>query len=660
VEKSMSKLSVEGDLPQSARSRSWVSDLLSSVVVFFVALPLCMGVALASGAPVAAGLITGIVGGIVAGSLAGCPLQVSGPAAGLTVIVFEIVQRFGLQMLGLAVLAAGVLQIAAGTMRLGQWFRAVSPAVIKGMLAGIGVIIFASQFHVMIDDKPRPSPLENLATIPSAVWKSLNLPQIHGRAERAFRAEGLQTVAELSHRQIRLRREVAEIVPYHDEAHAAPELEKVVSPELKGLAAKQASLTTELAELDDHLAEVRESASGAMHLDHAHAAVKQAEECSRRAEAALRSGLAVKACYTQQAAVAALDSVSARLKNHRLAATIGVLTIAIILLWQRLAPRALRLVPAPLVAVGAATGLAAWLLLPVLYVEIPGSLVDEIRLPTWAVVQSAPWVDVIKLAFVIAIVASAETLLCAAAVDQMQAGARTNYDRELVAQGVGNMCCGVLGALPMTGVIVRSSANIQAGARSRLSSILHGVWLLAFVVLLSGLLRMIPTASLAAVLVVTGYKLIDFKSVKQLWRYGWGEVGIYAATLTTIVATDLLTGVVVGIGLAAAKLLYTFAHLTVEVEASHDGNRYAMRLVGAATFIRLPLLAAALEKIPENTELHVELDRLSYIDHACLELLTTWAEQHEAAGGQLVVDWETLHAVFHHHGAHSAACPAAA
>lgn len=123
--------------------------------------------------PVAAALITGIVGGIVVGALAGCPLQVSGPAAGLTVIVFEIVQRFGFEMLGIVVLMGGAIQLAASVFKLGQWFRAVSPAVIKGMLAGIGVLIFASQFHVMVDDKPNGNGLTNLVTIPAAVAKSL-------------------------------------------------------------------------------------------------------------------------------------------------------------------------------------------------------------------------------------------------------------------------------------------------------------------------------------------------------------------------------------------------------------------------------------------------------------------------------------------------------
>ena len=154
-----------------------------------------MGVALASGAPVAAGLITGIVGGLVAGSLAGCQLQVSGPAAGLTVIVYEIIQRLGLEMLGLVVLVAGVVQIAAGRLRLGHWFRAVSPAVIHGMLAGIGVLIFASQFHVMVDDKPRGSGLENLATIPAG--------DLQGRRHAAHRR---RAGARVSHRTPSRRR----------------------------------------------------------------------------------------------------------------------------------------------------------------------------------------------------------------------------------------------------------------------------------------------------------------------------------------------------------------------------------------------------------------------------------------------------------------------
>lgn len=619
-------------------------DLLASIVVFFVALPLCMGVALASGAPVAAGLITGIVGGIVAGSLAGCPLQVSGPAAGLTVIVYEVIQRLGLEMLGLVVLLAGVLQIVAGALRLGPWFRAVSPAVIHGMLAGIGVLIFAGQFHVMVDDKPRGSGLENLATIPQALYKGVGIPRIPGEQERAFRTHALKATGDLHHDQINLRTHIAELIPYHNIDHEA--LDRIVEPRLHDFAEEQERISDALDDLADELEDVEQESAGAIHLNRAKAALAEAAERSDEAEAALDSGKAVDAVRTQEAAVAALEAAASRLKSHRLAASLGILTIAVIILWLKFAPRRLRLVPGPLLAIVAATLIAAYFPLPVLYVEIPANLADDIHFPTWSLIQSAPWSDLLATALLIAVVASAETLLCATAVDQLSQGSRTNYDRELAAQGVGNMVCGLLGALPMTGVIVRSSANVQAGAKTRLSAILHGVWLLLFVVALAGLLQMIPTASLAAVLVYTGYKLVNFKEIKKLRQAGWGEVGIYAATLITIVAKDLLTGVIVGIALAAAKLLYTFSHLEVKMEENELNGRFVMHLAGAATFVRLPKLAAALEQVPDNAELHVELDRLTYIDHACLELLTAWAKQHEATGGRLSIDWDSLHASF--------------
>ena len=639
----------------------WKQDFLASIVVFFVALPLCMGVALASGAPVAAGLITGIVGGLVAGSLAGCQLQVSGPAAGLTVIVYEIVQRLGLEMLGLAVLVAGAVQITAAALKLGPWFRAVSPAVIHGMLAGIGVLIFASQFHVMVDDKPRGSGLENLATIPKAIQKAVGVPHLADEQERLFRTDALKTMADVHHDQINLRAHVAELIPYHHAADKAPQLEEITEPELKTLVDDQKEISDHLEALSGLLDKVVESSAGKVKLERQRDAIAAALADSRAAEEALAAGAAVDAVDTQEAAVKSIDLASSRLKNHRLAASLGILTIAIIMLWQKFSPKKLRLVPGPLIAIVVATALATIFLLPVFYVEVPGNLAEEIRLPTLTLLQNAPWGEVLKLGLLIAVVASAETLLCATAVDQISPGARTNYDRELGAQGVGNMICGALGALPMTGVIVRSSANVNAGANTRLSAILHGVWLLVFVVALAPLLQMIPTASLAAVLVYTGYKLVNLKEVRELRAHGWGEVAIYTATLTMIVATDLLTGVLVGIALAAAKLLYTFSRLTIRVtdDPRHAG-RVVMKLVGAATFVGLPKLAAALENIPSDADLHVELDRLTFIDHACLNLLTNWAEQHERVGGRLSIDWDALHAFHYEDGLKIAEGPEAA
>ena len=173
----------------------WTKDFLASIVVFLVALPLCMGIAIASGVPPALGLITGIVGGLVVGFLAGSPLQVSGPAAGLAVVVYQAVQDHGLAALGVIILGAGAIQLAAGLLKIGQWFRAISPSVIHGMLAGIGVLIFCSQFHVMVDDAPRANGIQNLISIPESIYKGL-FP-FDGSTHHIAAAIGLLTIVSL-------------------------------------------------------------------------------------------------------------------------------------------------------------------------------------------------------------------------------------------------------------------------------------------------------------------------------------------------------------------------------------------------------------------------------------------------------------------------------
>jgi MFS superfamily sulfate permease-like transporter len=288
------------------------------------------------------------------------------------------------------------------------------------------------------------------------------------------------------------------------------------------------------------------------------------------------------------------------------------------------------------------------------FIDVPSNILNVIQTPSFAVFsKSFEGQSVIEqigpillAALALAFVAGAESLLTASAVDAIQNRTpRTNYDRELMAQGLGNIVSGSLGLLPITGVVVRSVTNVQAGARTRASTILHGVWLLAFVLLAPNVLRLIPLSSLAAILVFTGYKLMKFETIRKLATYGKGEVIIFLVTFFTVVLVDLLTGIVLGIALALAKLITAFSALEVTISENSNGQTL-MKLQGAATFIRLPKLACALDKIAPGADLHVQFDQLTYIDHACLDLLYKWDAQHEATGGNLTVDWDGLSAKY--------------
>jgi MFS superfamily sulfate permease-like transporter len=479
-------------------------DLLASVVVFLVALPLAMGIAIASGVPPALGLVSAIVGGIVVGALSGAPMQVSGPAAGLAVVVAQIVREQGLAALGAVVLLAGAIQIVAGVFRLGQWFRAVSPAVIQGMLAGIGVLILISQFHVMFGASPAATGIGNILAMPGTIAKA-------------------------------------------------------VSP----------------------------------------------EEGS----------------------------------THHYAAGIGALTIVVIVLWTWLALRRLRMIPAALVAVVVASAVAGVVDMPIDFVAVP-ALLDAVRLPSAATFADMGWRILLIESLGLAFIASAESLLCSTATDKMHRGPRTKYDRELWAQGVGNVLCGVLGALPMTGVIVRSSANVQAGAKTRASAIFHGVWMLLLVVLFPRVLELVPVSALAAILVYTGYKLINLLAITRLREFGRGELIVYAVTIVGVVTIDLLSGVLLGLALAAARLLVRLTKLDVDV--AYRGSRIDVVMRGAATFLAIPKLARRLEGTPPGSQVHVHFDELDHIDHACIEFLEDFRDLHEQAGGALFIEWDDL------------------
>ena len=391
---------------------SAVTELFASLVVFMVALPLCIGIAQACHLPPEAGLLTGIVGGLVVGTLAGSPLQVSGPAAGLIVLVVQYLddaqtkapQYEKVQLLGLALVLAGLIQLTAGALRLGRWFRAVTPAVVEGMLAGIGLTILAKQFYELLDDKAPKAIFDALAGIPECVTKAFVPPA---------------------------------------ESNA----------------------------------------------------------------------------------------------NHSEAAVIGLVALLIMALWKPLAPKKLKLIPAAVVAVlagvvinefgrpvfealGARIGPAVddhggiGVERPKVSANLFAAVRPVFELNWEALALPFVW----KGAITFALIASAETLLCSVAVDSKHTGPRTQYDRELAAQGVGNVICGALGALPMTGVIVRSAANVEAGARTRWSAVMHGGWLLLFVLVLPGLLSRIPETALAAVLVFTGWKLLNLPGLWHLWK----------------------------------------------------------------------------------------------------------------------------------------------
>lgn len=477
-------------------------DLTASIVVFLVAMPLCMGIAIASGVPAEKGLITGIIGGLVVGALAGSPLQVSGPAAGLAVIVYELVRDQGLSALGPILVVAGAVQVAAGVFRLGGWFKAISPAVVHGMLAGIGVLIVVGQFHVLFDHRPLPSGLQNLAAVP-------------GR--------------------------------------------------LLGLSPSNLQAT--------------EFAFG-----------------------------------------------------------IGVATILAMLGWEKYRPATLRLLPGALVGVVVGTLLALVLGLDVARVQVPDSIVAAVTPPSGDAFARLLDPAVIAAAVAIAFIASAETLLSAAAVDKMHGGVRTDYNKELRAQGVGNLLCGFAGALPMTGVIVRSSANVQAGAATRLSAILHGAWILGFVAALPFVLTMIPMAALGAILVVTGFRLVSVKHATHLFRdYGVLPVLIWAATLIMVVSTDLLTGVLVGIGLTMLELVPNLHRLRLRVYEETQDETHAITLDGTATFVTLPRLSETLDRVPAGTAVHIDATRLDAVDHTSAEMLRDWFQRRRAAGHPVTI-----------------------
>ncbi|MFD9747273.1 SulP family inorganic anion transporter [[Kitasatospora] papulosa] len=470
-------------------------DFAASLVVFLVALPLCVGVAVASGVPAELGLVTGIVGGIVTGLMRGSSLQVSGPAAGLTVLVFEAVQSFGLPALGVIVLTTGLLQVGMGALRLGRWFRAISVSVVEGMLAGIGLVLIAGQLYAAAGVDAPLSGTGKVTGIPGLLVDAVSSP-------------------------------------------------------------------------------------------------------------------------------AALTSLA-----------LGASTIALVVGWRRM-PKRVRAVPGALAAVVLATLATLVFDLPVETVRVQG-LLDAVQVPALSEFGGLATLSLLGTVAAFTLIASAESLFSAAAVDRLHDGPRTQYDKELMAQGTGNTVCGILGALPMTAVIVRSSANVQAGARTRASRVLHGVWLLLFAALLPSALALIPLPALAGILIHAGWKLIPLRSLVPLWREHRGEAMILVVTAVAIVTINMFEGVLIGLALSVAKAAWDASHIKLEVvDSSPDGVR--ARLSGNATFLRLPKILDSLEALPDDRPVSLDLSGLHHLDHACRTALENWAERHSPSGTEPV------------------------
>jgi MFS superfamily sulfate permease-like transporter len=476
------------------------SDLPASIVVFLVALPLCLGVALASGAPLFSGIIAGVVGGIVVSALSGSALSVSGPAAGLTTIVISGIQTLGqYELFLLAVLLAGVIQFLLGTVKAGTIGNYFPSAVIKGMLAAIGLILILKQ-------------------IPHAVGYDRDFVG----DESFVQSDGENTFTEI-------------------------------------LQSTQ---------------------------------------------------------YIQPGA-----------------GIICAISILILILWERpfvKQNRYVSLIPAPLLVVVAgiasnalfSAGNTPLAITSEHLVSLPvapdfASFIAQFSLPDFSgIANKQVWV----VALTIALVASLESLLSIDAVDKLDPLKRiTPLNQELRAQGIGNMVSGLIGGLPVTSVIVRSSANVTSGAKTKASAISHGILLLLTALLIPGLLNKIPLASLAAILLMVGYKLVKPSLVKEIYRKGLSQFIPFAITILAILLTNLLQGIIIGIVIGLIFLLKTNFHQAL-FSVNENGN-YLVRLTKDVSFLNKALLRRVFREIPDDSYVIIDGSRSTFIDNDIIETI---------------------------------------
>ena len=484
------------------------NDIPSSIVVFFVALPLCLGIALASGAPLFSGLIAGIVGGIVVGSLSGSQIGVSGPAAGLAAIVLTAIGALGgYQNFLVAVVLGGAIQLLFGVLKAGIIGYYFPSSVIKGMLTGIGIIIILKQ-----------------------------IPHFFGY----------------------------DVDPEGDFAFIQVDGENTFSEIINSI-----------------------------------------------------------------------NFISPG------ATAVAVLGLTILILWDKVLTKKAKifqLIQGPLVAVimgilffVVTKGNEIWAISTEQLVKVPipedaSSFLAQFSFPNFGVITRP---EICVTAFTIALVASLETLLCVEATDKLDPEKRvTPTNRELLAQGTGNMISGLIGGLPITQVIVRSSAHIQSGAKTKLSAIIHGFFLLISVILIPRLLNMIPLSVLAAILFIVGYKLAKPALFKEMYQLGWKQFVPFTVTVLGIIFTDLLVGIGMGLGVGIVVILiksYQNSHFLHIEDKSNGKHRIKMTLAEEVTFFNKGAILKELDSLPIDTFLELDVRKTRYLDNDIIEILDDFA-----------------------------------
>ncbi|MCO8121583.1 SulP family inorganic anion transporter [Stieleria sp. TO1_6] len=481
---------------------SIVNDLVAGLVVFLVAVPLCLGIALASGANLFSGLLAGIVGGLVVGVVSGSHTSVSGPAAGLTAIVAAQIATLGsFDAFLLAVLIAGLIQIGFGIAKGGALSAFFPSSVIKGLLVAIGVILILKQ-----------------------------IPHVFGH--------DTDPEGEMSFQQ-------------PDDLNTFSELWTIITGDI-----------------------------------------------------------------------------------HVGAMVIGLLSVAFLVLWDRIPRLKKSLVPAPLLVVLMGVALAVWFetwgqgwaigTTHLVQIPIPASaseFIGFLKLPDFTqFTRPAIYIGAIT----IAVVASLETLLNLEAVDKIDSSKRNSPpSRELIAQGCGNVVCGLIGGLPVTSVIVRGSVNVNAGAKTKLSAIFHGVLLLTSVAILPKYMNMIPLSALAAILLVTGFKLASPKLFRQMWKEGRYQFIPFIVTVVAIVVTDLLIGILIGLAIAVLFILNSNLRRPIRkiVESHVEGDITHVELANQVSFLNRAAIERTLDEAPSGTRLVIDASHSDYIDPDVLSLI---------------------------------------